>query len=104
MILLHGDETTAAILYSVLGMALAIFGTVIWPCIPLTVEKRMVGTGFGLTTALQNAGMAVTPILLTWLHSSSNSFVPPLMYLCVCCALGLLSGIALKLLDRDGSL
>merc|ERR1712151_787247 len=58
-----------SILYCVYGAALSLFGSVIWPCVPLVVEKNLVGTAIGLTTALQNFGMAVSPTALTALQT-----------------------------------
>ena len=35
----------------------------LWPSIPFTVVKEKVGLAYGITTAVQNGGLALFPIL-----------------------------------------
>ena len=41
---------------AVLGCSFSLVPSALWPCIPLIVAPRFVGTAFGLTTAFQNVG------------------------------------------------
>ena len=34
-----------------------------WPCVPLVVEEKRVGTAFGLMTAIQNLGLTFFPFM-----------------------------------------
>eukprot|EP00929_Paragymnodinium_shiwhaense_P042764 TRINITY_DN22078_c0_g2_i1.p1 TRINITY_DN22078_c0_g2~~TRINITY_DN22078_c0_g2_i1.p1 ORF type:complete len:466 (+),score=71.28 TRINITY_DN22078_c0_g2_i1:102-1499(+) len=89
-------------LYMVLGVALSLFGSVIWPCVPLVVEESKVGTAIGMTTAMQNFGMAVAPILLAKLQATSGGFAVPFMFIIASCCLGLVCAVWLWILDARG--
>ena len=41
-----------------LGGAFVLVPAAMWPCVPLVVEEKRVGTAFGLMTAIQNLGLA----------------------------------------------
>ena len=56
------QEWSFAVVYVLMGCALCLFGCVMWPCIPLVTEEALVGTAFGLTTAVQNLGLATAPL------------------------------------------
>ena len=43
----------------VLGAAFVLVPAAMWPSVPLIVEKKLVGTAFGLMTAIQNVGLLV---------------------------------------------
>jgi nitrate/nitrite transporter NarK len=85
--------------YIVMGAGLSVYGGVIWPCFPLVVEPAAVGTAFGLATALQNLGMAISPMILTALHSSTKSFTFPFVYIIACCGAGIMAAIFAWIID-----
>lgn len=35
-----------------------------WPCVPLCVPERTVGTAFGVVNAVQNIGMTIMPVII----------------------------------------
>lgn len=86
--------------YIFMGAALSVYGSVIWPCIPLVVDREVTGTAFGITTSVQNAGMALSPMVLTQLHSSTGSWTLPFCYIIACCSIGSAAGIVIWILDR----
>mmetsp|Transcript_2194 Transcript_2194/g.4888 ORF Transcript_2194/g.4888 Transcript_2194/m.4888 type:complete len:454 (-) Transcript_2194:84-1445(-) len=86
-------------LYMLMGAAISVYGSVIWPCVPLVVDQDIVGTAFGLTTALQNLGMAISPMILTKLHSSTGSFTLPFLYIIACCVVGSIAGVVIWIVD-----
>lgn len=86
--------------YGVMGVALSLFGSVIWPCVPLVVEEHTIGTAYGVTTALQNLGMAISPILLTKLHDATGLYTLPFCYVILCCCFGICTGITIWIVDR----
>lgn len=83
------------------GVAYALFASVIWPSVPLTVEERLTGTAFGVITGIQNIGLTVFPIIVaTIFHNSGDRFIPGVEFLFVACALvGVVAGIFLNLID-----
>jgi len=85
--------------YCLMGVGLSVYGGVIWPCIPLVVDPSTTGTAFGLTTAFQNLGMALSPTILTVLHSSTKSFTFPFLYIIACCIVGILSATGVWIID-----
>jgi predicted MFS family arabinose efflux permease len=44
-----------------LGVSFSFVASALWPSLPLLVEEKRLGTAFGLTTLLQNAGLTVFP-------------------------------------------
>lgn len=89
-------------LYVLLGAALSLFGSVIWPCVPLVVRENSAGTAIGLTTAMQNFGMAVSPIALEHLYVATKGFTWPFLYIIACVSLGLCAGVAVWITDVRG--
>ena len=78
----------------VLGAAFVLVPAAMWPSIPLLVPKEKVGTAFGLTTMIQNIGLALFPYLNGLLaHRTSSYTYSQLMF----AALGL-AGLAFALL------
>jgi MFS family permease len=47
-----------------LGVGYALYASVMWASIPLVVDAKTVGTAFGLTTAVQNFGLFLAPLLV----------------------------------------
>ena len=45
------------------GLAYSAFAAVLWPSVPFTVPQDRVGKAYGLTTAIQNGGLALFPLL-----------------------------------------
>ncbi|EGR34415.1 major facilitator superfamily domain protein [Ichthyophthirius multifiliis] len=46
------------------GIFYSFYAAVLWPCIPLVVPEKIVGTAFGITNSLQNGGLALGPIIV----------------------------------------
>ena len=89
------------------GLAYSLFAAVLWPSVPLTVEEKSVGTAYGLITAIQNAGLAGFPILISTLYNASGEqYLPNVeIFFVVCACGGLLVGLALNVMDgRRGGL
>lgn len=83
------------------GLSYAMFAAVIWPSIPLVIEPQYVGLGFGVTTAIQNLGLALFPIIIAALYSSDdNSYIPVAeeFFVSLAC-LGMLVGLYLNYYD-----
>lgn len=46
-----------------LGIGYSVYAAALWSCIPYTVPKKLVGTAYGLCTAIQNIGLTITPLI-----------------------------------------
>jgi MFS family permease len=58
----------------VLGAAFVLVPACIWPCVPLIVDARVVGTAFGLMTAIQNLGLAAYPVANGALRDATHGY------------------------------
>lgn len=85
--------------YVIMGVGLSVYGGVIWPCVPLVVDPSTTGTAFGITTACQNLGMALSPMVLTKFHSDTHSFTLPFLYIIACCGTGILAASCVWIID-----
>lgn len=48
---------------SLLGVGYSVYAAALWGCIPYTVPARLIGTAYGLTTAVQNIGLTISPLV-----------------------------------------
>lgn len=57
-----------------LGITYSLFASVIWPSIAIVTKKEYTGLAFGISTSMQNAGLAIFPIIVAAIltHSSNN--------------------------------
>lgn len=56
------------------GAGYGVFAAAVWPCVPLAVPERSVGTAFGLVTAVQNLGLALIPLVVGGLQAAFGTF------------------------------
>jgi predicted outer membrane lipoprotein len=83
------------------GLSYALFGAVLWPSVPLTVEPSLAGTAFGIINSIQNIGLAVFPLVVAEIHNQAGQYLPHVEYFfCACAFMGVLVGIWLNLIDR----
>jgi len=83
-----------------LGAAFVLVPAAMWPSIPLIVEKNRVGTAFGLTTMIQNFGLAVFPWLNGYLRDLTNTYSSSMLMFSSLGLFGLVFALALKRSDR----
>jgi len=82
-----------------LGVAFVLVPAAMWPSIPLLVAKEKVGTAFGLTTMIQNIGLALFASLNGRLVHLTGSFTSSqIMFACLGLA-GLVFAVLLKRAD-----
>lgn len=55
-----------------IGLGYCIYGAAIWASIPYVVPPHTLGTAFGVTTAIQNGGMAVFPTIGAYIHDQTK--------------------------------
>jgi len=82
-----------------LGVAFVLVPAAMWPSIPLIVEKNRVGTAFGLTTMIQNMGLALFPWLNGYLRDATESYTASMVMFSSLGIFGL--GFAFALLRAD---
>lgn len=58
-----------------LGFGYAGLVASVWPLIPFTVTENHVGLAYGITTALQNLGLTVVPLLVRNTSMCTNFFL-----------------------------
>lgn len=46
-----------------LGVGYSVYAAALWGCIPYTVPPRLIGTAYGLCTAVQNIGLTISPLI-----------------------------------------
>jgi MFS family permease len=71
-----------------LGVAYSVYAAALWPSIALVVPELYHGTAYGLVTAVQNLGLALTPILVSAMMADC-----PEHYSCVSVAFAIIGGV-----------
>jgi len=83
-----------------LGAAFVLVPAAMWPSIPLLVPKDKVGTAFGLTTMIQNIGLALFPFLNGQLRQVTHSYTASMVMFAALGLFGLLFALLLKKADK----
>lgn len=86
-----------------LGIGYALYASVMWASIPLVVDPKTVGTAFGLTTAVQNFGLCIAPLIVGAIADSTHAkhgFMWVSVFFSVCAAIGILTGLMILCLDN----
>lgn len=84
----------------VLGAAFVMVPAAMWPSIPLIVEENRVGTAFGLTTMIQNFGLALFPWLNGLLRDSTQTYTASMIMFSLLGVFGLLFAFLLRRSER----
>ena len=86
-----------------LGAAFVLVPAAMWPTIPLIVPKDKVGTAFGLTTMIQNIGLALFPFLNGKFRDLTGGYTASSVMFAGLGVIGLVFAILLKRADsREG--
>jgi MFS family permease len=82
------------------GLAYAGFAAVLWPSVPLVVEKRLTGLAYGVCTAIQNIGLATFPLIVAAIYQVDEEYIPNVEFFFMSLAcLGTLVGFYLNYYD-----
>jgi MFS family permease len=84
----------------VLGAAFVMVPAAMWPSIPLIVEKNRVGTAFGLTTTIQNIGLALFQWLNGLLRDATQAYTASMVMFSSLGIVGLIFAILLLRADK----
>ena len=84
------------------GIAYSLYAAVLWPSVPLTVEKKYTGTAFGVITSIQNIGLALFPLMIAGIYNASGGrYIPNVEFFFMgCAAAGIVVGIYMNRLDK----
>ncbi len=82
------------------GAAFVMVPAAMWPSIPLIVEKNRVGTAFGLTTTIQNIGLALFPWLNGLLRDATQAYTASMVMFSMLGIFGLVFAILLLRADK----
>jgi MFS family permease len=86
-----------------LGFTYSLFASVIWPSIAIVCDKQHTGLAFGLSTSLQNAGLAFFPVIVAALltHYNNDYSVALLFFLTM---MGISIFLCILLINEDKKL
>lgn len=84
---------------AVLGFAFSLVPAALWPAVPLIVEKKAVGTAFGLITWVQNLGLAAFPWIIGRLRDVTETYTTGMVVFASLGLLGFVFGLLLKRAD-----
>ncbi|KAL7753054.1 hypothetical protein RI367_001506 [Sorochytrium milnesiophthora] len=87
-----------------LGAAYALFGAVIWPCVPNIVKPHQTGTAYGLVTVALNLSLAVFPLIVANILAEYKSFVPVATLLISLAGVGILLSTVLNVVESRDAL
>ena len=83
-----------------LGGAFVLVPAAMWPCVPLVVEEKRVGTAFGLMTAFQNLGLAFFATMSGHLRDKTGSYTATQIMFASLGVAGLIFAILLLRADK----
>ena len=59
----EGANYMCLIPLALLGIGYSVYAAALWGCIPYTVPAKLIGTAYGITTAVQNVGLTISPLI-----------------------------------------
>jgi len=86
-----------------MGFSYSLCAASLWPCVPLLVEDRIVGTAYGIMNSIQNGGLAIASVVvghLTCGDDVPHCVTPPLYLLASFSVLTLITSVLLIIYDR----
>jgi hypothetical protein len=52
------------------------FAAALWPSVPYLVPEKSVGIAYGVVTAVQNAGLAGIPLIVSAVYDIDDLYIP----------------------------
>jgi len=84
-----------------LGIAYSVYAAAIWPSVAYVVEEHQLGTAYGLITAVQNFGLAITPVLVGLIWDATNGYFWVEIFFSCVAFIGVILGFALNVVDSS---
>lgn len=60
-----------------LGVGYSIYACALWGSVPYTVSEKLLGTAFGMCTAVQNTGLTIAFPLIGYLNGKDTKYIGP---------------------------
>lgn len=86
---------------AMLGVFYSMFAAILWPSFALVVQKKYYGSAYGITTAVQNGGLAAVPLAVGWIWDTYQDYRWVNLFLAVNAVLGF--GFTIWLYAYDNS-
>jgi MFS family permease len=99
--LIYSGSMGALLPLLMIGMAYSVFGSVIWPCVPVVVEESLHGTTYGTMAAFQNIGQFIMPLVLQQIYRSTQLFRPCELFLMATAGCALACALWLHKIDTQ---
>jgi nitrate/nitrite transporter NarK len=85
----------------VLGAAFVLVPAALWPSVGVIVERRMVGTAYGVMSQIQNVGLFAFPYLNGWIRERTGDYRATQLVFAGLGVLALVFAVDLKRADRE---
>ncbi len=100
-LLIYSAAVGAILPLLMIGIAYSIFGSVIWPCVPVVVEDSLHGTAYGTMAAFQNTGQFIMPLVLQQIFRVQHLFRPCELFLSSTAFAAVICGLVLYRVDKS---
>jgi len=57
-----------------IGLFYSVYASIFWPCVPLVVDDKVVGSAYGIITALQNLMLTLIPLGTGFIHDQTVDY------------------------------
>ncbi|MFC1568957.1 MFS transporter [bacterium] len=84
-----------------LGAAFVLVPAALWPSVPMVVNKKRIGTAFGLLTMIQNIGLAAFPLFNGMLRDATHNYTASMVMFASLGIFGLIFAVLLKRADKN---
>lgn len=78
-----------------LGLTYSLYASIIWPSISLVVKKSVVGLAYGVSTAIQNFGLVIFPMIVAAIYSNTKNYYSTIGFFIIMMAISILVSIFL---------
>jgi nitrate/nitrite transporter NarK len=85
---------------AMLGVFYSMFAAILWPSFALVVHKKYYGSAYGITTAVQNGGLAAVPLAVGWIYDTYSDYRWVNLFLAINAGLGFAFTIWLYVYDN----
>ena len=98
------DITGSATLFPLIctGIFYSTYAAIFWPCIAMVVEKKTLGTAYGIVTAVQNLNLAISPLIFGAIHDQTvyrGGYFWAVVFVIFQTILGLYCAVAINVVD-----
>ena len=104
LIFYPSDINGAATLFPLIctGIFYSTYAAIFWPCIALVVEKRTLGTAYGIVTSVQNLNLAISPLIFGAIHDKTvyrGGYFWAVVFVIFQAVIGLYCAVAINVVD-----